>query len=96
MTLNQLELLSEDELSMLLYVVNRVDPPCVPKMEFEPRHLTWFKHDQLVQKMLNIFPQLLPEAHPVYVSMMEKLGVKIEINVNNNLTEHGSTDKMAS
>ena len=54
MTLAQLEDLNEDELAMGLYVVNNIAPPVVPQMTFEPRNLTWFKHDELIKKMLNL------------------------------------------
>lgn len=80
MTLNQLETLSEDELAFALYVVNVIDPPCVPKIEFQPRHLTWFQADDLNKKLVNAFPKVLPEGHAVFTSLMQKLGVKIEIN----------------
>ena len=79
MTLNQLESLTEDELAMVLYIVNVIVPPEAPKMEFEPRHLTWFKHDMLMKKILEVFPKLKPEGHDTYKSLLEKLGMKIEI-----------------
>ena len=58
MTLNQLETLTEDELALALYVVNVIAPLEVPKMTFEPRHLTWFKHDMLIKKLLDSFNKL--------------------------------------
>jgi hypothetical protein len=79
MTLNQLETLTEDELALALYVVNVIEPLEAPKMEFEPRHLTWFRHQALVEKLVRAFPKLLPEGHPTFVSLMEKLGVKGEV-----------------
>jgi hypothetical protein len=79
MTLNQLNILNEQELAMILYVVNVISPPESPKMEFEKRHLVWFKHDQLVKKMVDAFPKLLPEGYPIYLTLMNKLGVKGEI-----------------
>ena len=79
MTLNQLEDLTEDELALVLYVVNVIAPLEVPKMQFEPRQLTWFKHDMLIKKLLDSFNKLKPEGHATYVSLMQKLGVCIEI-----------------
>ena len=79
MTLNQLETLTEDELALVLYVVNVIAPLDVPKMTFEPRHLTWFKHDALIKKLLDSFNRLKPEGHATYVSLMQKLGVCIQI-----------------
>lgn len=79
MTLNQLETLTEDELALALYVVNVIEPLDIPKMQFEPRQLTWFRHEALVEKLVRAFPKLLPEGHPIFVSLMEKLGIKGEI-----------------
>ena len=79
MTLNQLQTLTEEELALALVIVNVIDPPGIPKMEFEPRHLTWFRHDALIQKFLQVFNRLLPEGHATFISLMFKLGVKIEI-----------------
>ena len=50
-----------------------------PKIELTARRLTWLRHDMLIKKLLDAFPRLKPEAHPIYSSMMQKLGVKIEI-----------------
>jgi hypothetical protein len=79
MTLNQLNSLDEQELAMALVIVNVIAPLEVPKMTFEPRHLTWFKHDMLIKKFLDVFPRLKPEGHATYVSLMQKLGVCIQI-----------------
>lgn len=79
MTLNQLQDLTEEELALALVIVNEISPPESPKMTFEPRHLTWFKHDALVKKFLGIFNRLKPEGHATYVSLMQKLGVCVEI-----------------
>lgn len=85
MTYNQLHSLSEDELCIVLYVINKIDPPCCPKMEFEPRHLVWFKHDMLLHKLLEAGKNLTEDAQPIFQSLMHKLGVKVEFK--NNLTE---------
>jgi len=79
MTLNQLQSLTEDELAIVLYVVNVIAPPESPKMEFQPQHLVWFRHDMLIKKLVDSFNRLKPEGHATYTSLMEKLGVKIEI-----------------
>ena len=79
MTLNQLDSLDEQELALALVIVNVVAPPASPIMTFEPRHLTWFKHDMLIKKFLDVFPKLKPEGHATYVSLMHKLGVCVQI-----------------
>lgn len=82
MTFQQLHNLTEDELAICLYVVGVLDPVTFPKIEItEPRQLISFRHDALVQKLLNAFPKLKPEAFSIYISLMEKLGVKVEIRV---------------
>lgn len=79
MTINQLQTLTEDELCLALYVVNQLSPAVAPPPPYDPDHLTWWKHTALVQKMLDVFPKLKPEAHTIYASLMEKMGVKVEI-----------------
>jgi len=79
MTLNQLHSLDEQELALALVIVNEIAPPTLPKMTFEPRHLTWFNHEQLIRKFLEIFSKLTPDGHATYVSLMQKLGVCIQI-----------------
>lgn len=79
MTLNQLNSLDEQELSMLLYICNVLAPLDIPKIQFEPRQLTWIRHDMLINKLLNSFKSVNLEGHATYISLMQKLGVKIEI-----------------
>lgn len=80
MTLNQLQTLTEDELCLVLYVVNHISPAISPPPPYQTYDLTWWKHKALVQKLLDAFPQVKPESHAIYTSLMEKLGVKVEIN----------------
>ena len=80
MTLNQLHSLDEQELAIAVFIVNVIAPPGLPKMTFEPRHLTWFKHDLLIKKFIDAFPSIKPEGHATYISLMQKLGVCIQIN----------------
>ena len=79
MTLNQLATLTEDELALALYVVNILSHPGIPKGEFTPRELTWFKKDALNHKLMEAVPKLAPEAHPIFISLMSKLGLAVEI-----------------
>lgn len=80
MTLNQLQTLTEDELAMALYIVNHISPPVIPPLPIYARDLTWFNHQALVQKFLDSFPKIKPEGHAIFQSLMEKLGMKVEIN----------------
>ncbi len=80
MTLNQLNDLTESERDICLYVVSVIFPVDGLVIEtFKPIHLTWLKDDVLIQKLIAAFPHVLPEAHSIYVSLMEKLGVKGQI-----------------
>jgi len=79
MNQQQLDSLTEDELAVLFYVVNVVSPMTFPKMEFDMNSIKWFRHDMLIKKLLDSFNRLKPEGHATYTTLMEKLGVKIEI-----------------
>ncbi|HOS15542.1 MAG TPA: hypothetical protein PKX15_00735 [Bacteroidales bacterium] len=79
MTLNQLYSLTDEELGMALYIVNHLEDSS-NKIQYNPHNLTWFKHDALIKKFLRAFEQIKPEGHTIYVSLMKKLGVHIEIN----------------
>jgi hypothetical protein len=80
MTLSTLDELTEEELGISLYVVNILSP-IKPPIEINARGLTWFPHDTLVKKLLDAFPLIIPEYHPIFQGLMAKLGVKIEIQV---------------
>ena len=79
MTFNQLETLTDGELVLVLYVVNVIAPLEFSKITFTPRQLTWFKHQELRNKLLTSFNRLKPEGHATYVSLMQKLGVCVQI-----------------
>jgi hypothetical protein len=80
MTLHQLHNLSEDEVDFILYVFNVIDPVTSPKMEIlRPQQLVSIRHEVLVQRLLNTVPKLKLEYHSFFISLMEKLGVKVEI-----------------
>lgn len=79
MTLNQLNSLTEEELEMALFIVNCLENSS-NKIQYNPQNLTWFKHDAIIKKFLRAFNQLKPEGHSIYVSLMKKLGIHIEIN----------------
>ena len=71
--------LSEEELGMLLYFVNIVDRPLSHNIPFEVNDLKFFRKDILTKKLLDSFNKLTPDGHPIFVSLMEKFGVKVEI-----------------
>jgi hypothetical protein len=69
----QLQSLTDDELSLLLYVVNVIDPLKAPKIEIGPKELLWFKHDALLGKLSQQETKLTPEGKVVYDGLMAKL-----------------------
>jgi len=97
MTTEQFENLTEDEIGICLHIVNVIAPPKSPSIEFEPRQLTWFKHDMLVKKLLGAFPSIKPEGHAIYSSLLKKLGVEHQIKYEQPPSQgstEGSSEKM--
>lgn len=78
MTLDQLNSLTDEELGMALYIVN-VLKPIETNPNLSPRLLTAIKHPALVQKIVESFDLVKPEAHEVYSSLLKKLGVEFKI-----------------
>jgi len=72
MRIGQLELLTPDELGLLLYIVNEVSPTS-PKMEIPPKFLPIFKHDILLAKVARQEEKLTEEGKKVYSGLMDKL-----------------------
>lgn len=78
MSIEQLSLLNDEELSMLLYIVNVLYPISgIPDMPSEL--LPAIKHAALVKKLSDAFPKLKPEAHPIYSSLLTKLNIEHKI-----------------
>jgi hypothetical protein len=78
MTLYQLESLTEEELGMALYIVNTLKP-LKPSIELPPRGLTWLRKGELEKRLMESFSFIKPEAHPIYSSLLNKLGIQHEI-----------------
>lgn len=78
MTLNQLQTLTDEEASLCLYIVNIIDPLDI-KIELSANNLTWFRKDVLEKKLLAAFPKVKPSGHPIYSSLLTKLGIQHEI-----------------
>jgi len=78
MTLEQLKSLNDDEIALALYIVN-VHAPSLTGVEIPTQGLTWFKKGALEKKIGESFPALKKEAHPVFSSLLNKLGIPHEI-----------------
>lgn len=78
MTLHQLNSLTEDEICFTLYVVNILSPISLG-YEIPSNGLTWLRKGVLEKKIQESFPHVKKEAHPIFSSILNKLGVKHEI-----------------
>lgn len=74
-----IETLTDDELSLLLFIINVKNRIGIPDMVFEPRHLKWFRHGMLAKRVLDVFHDVKPEGHDIYSSLLTKMGVQHEI-----------------
>ena len=73
MRISQLENLTQDELSLLLYVANVLFPLAAPKIEIGPKELLWYKHDAILVMLNNAQEKLTPEGKVVFDGLIAKL-----------------------
>jgi len=73
MRINQLGLLTEQELSLVLYVVNVLEPLQSPKIELGLKELPWLKHESLIWKLKQHQSKLTDEGKEIFNSLMTKL-----------------------
>lgn len=73
MRIGQLKSLTEEELALLLYVLNVLDPISIPKIPFGPKEALWIKHDVLLWKLAQQESKLTPEGKTVFQNLMVKL-----------------------
>lgn len=83
MTLEQLSLLSDDELNMCLFIVNHIAPKQI-SYEIGPRDLCWFRKGILEKKLAESFDKVKPDYHSIYSSLLNKLSIQHKINIINN------------
>jgi hypothetical protein len=83
MRIGQLETLTEDELALLLYIVNVIEPLGAPQMEITAKQLLWFKHDSLVWKVVKQESKLTPEGKEIFKSLMTKLNTTAQQEAEN-------------
>lgn len=65
--------LSEDELGMLLYIVNKIIP-CV-SWEIDANILKTYKYDFLAKNIVAARPKIIEEKLNIYQSLCLKLGI---------------------
>lgn len=74
MRISQLKSLSENELSLLVHVLNVLEPINSPRFEVKkPSDILFVKHDALLWKLAQQEKNLTDEGRPIFVSLMTKL-----------------------
>ena len=73
MKLEQLKSLTEDELAILWYAVNKTNPPVLAGVELEPSVFPSISHHSLIARVANLEIQIKPEHKAIYDSLREKL-----------------------
>lgn len=76
MTIDQLKSLTEDELSMLWFCVNKVNPPILKEIELEPVLFTSIKHRRLMDRLSQCRVHVKDDHQKVYDGLMGKLSVR--------------------
>jgi hypothetical protein len=75
MKLDHLQSLTEDELSMLWYCVNKINPPVLAGIELEPSLFVTIKHKTLMNRLLSCAQYVKDEHREVYAGLVNKLKV---------------------
>lgn len=76
MTINQLESLNDDELAMLWFCINKVNPPILKEIELEPVLFTSINHKKLMNRLNQCKVHVKAEHQQVYDGLMGKLNVR--------------------
>lgn len=75
MRLEQLYSLSEDEIDILWFCVNIVNPRILKKVELEPRDFVSIKHNILLERLKKCRSFVKDEHLVVFDGLVEKLSV---------------------
>ena len=74
MTLDQLQSLSEDEVTMLWGIINMGNPPVLTGQELEPTLFPFIKENKLKDRVNQFDKYIKPEYIELYNSLKSKLG----------------------
>ena len=74
MTLDQLQSLSEDEVTMLWGIVNMGNPPVLAGQQLEPVLFPSIKDHKLRERVIQFDKYVKPEYIGIYTSLRSKLG----------------------
>jgi len=75
MKLEQLKSLTEDELAMLWFCINKINPPVLAGVELDPELFVAIKHKKLMDRLLQCAQHIKDEHRSVYAGLMNKLKV---------------------
>lgn len=75
MKLEQLESLTEDELAMLWFILNKVNPPVLNGVELESSLFVSIKHRRLMDRILQCAQHVKDEHRAVFTGLVNKLKV---------------------
>lgn len=75
MKLDHLDSLTEDELAILWYCINKTEPPVLSGIELEPEVFTSIKHKKLMDRLLQCGQHVKEEYYSVFAGLINKLKV---------------------
>jgi hypothetical protein len=75
MKLEHLDSLTHDELSMLWFIINKVNPPVLQNIELEPSLFVYIKHKRLMDRILQCAQHVKEEHQSVFAGLVNKLKV---------------------
>lgn len=75
MKLDHLNSLTEDEMAILWYCINKINPPVLTGTELEPELFPSIKHKRLMDRLLNCGQHIKEEHHTVFAGLINKLKV---------------------
>jgi len=75
MRLEQLHSLNEDELAMLWYCINKIDPPVLAGVELDPEVFPSINHRKLMDRLTNARITVKEEHLPLFDGLVAKLRV---------------------
>lgn len=75
MRLEQLYSLSEDEIDILWFCINVVNPRVLRKVELEPKDFVSIKHNMLIERLKKCRTFVKDEYLQVFDGLVEKLSV---------------------
>ena len=75
MRIEQLKSLDEDELAILWYCINKIEPTVITGIELEPELFTSINHKALMNRVTNCRLNIKEEHHQVFDGLVAKLRV---------------------